>query len=383
MRLAKVRALASRSNVIIPITSEDKPELLDEIINKWQQILDLAARIIGVPSGLITRLSEKQLEVFLTSNTENNIFEADGKFDLGAGWYCESVAAQRKEMLIENAYKLENWKENPSLPFNMISYMGVPIFWPDGEVFGTFCMLDNKANPYSKQYQDLLLTLREIIQNDLKSALLYQKAQNDLVNKDYQIREVHHRVKNHFNLLLNTLSLQSFIGSLKDPKAVISEIQARIFAISSIHDKLYHSLNIENVTLGEYLSELGKFIIKNISENKVDYNCVCDEIICGADVTLPCGLLMNELITNSLKYAFKGVDDSQINVSLKRDGEVVTLIYEDNGCGVDCNSDLESSESLGMILIKQLVLKLGGKFRIYNENGFVFETTFVIDENRN
>jgi len=381
MRLAKVKSLASSSDIIIPITSEDKPDLLEEVIKKWQQILDLAAKIIGVPSGLITRLSEEKLEVFLTSNTENNIFDADGKFDLGAGWYCESVAAQRKEMLIENAYKLENWKENPSLPFNMISYMGVPIFWPDGEVFGTFCMLDNKANPYSAQYQELLLTLREIIQNDLKSALLYQKAQKDLRIKDYQIREVHHRVKNHFSLLLNTLSLQSFIGSQQDPKAIISEIQSRIFAISSIHDKLYHSLDIENITLGEYLCGLGKYIIVNVAEDKIDYNCESDEVLGDAEISLPCGLLLNELTTNSIKYAFRGVDDPKININLKVNDREVTLVYKDNGCGIDCSFNIEDTESLGMILIKQLVLKLGGKYRIYNENGFTFETTFSIDKN--
>ena len=381
MRLAKVRSLASDSDVIITITSADKPDLLDEIINKWQQILDLAAKIIGVPSGLITRLSEKQLEVFLTSQTENNIFTADGKFELGAGWYCESVAAQRKEMIIENAHKLENWKDNPSLPFSIISYMGVPIFWPDGEVFGTFCMLDNKANPYSKQYKDLLMTLREILQEDLKSALLYQKAQKDLVEKDYQIREVHHRVKNHFNLLINTLNLQSFFGSQGDPKAIISEIQARIFAISSIHDKLYHSLDIENVTLGEYLSELGKYIVKNISEDKVEYTCKSDEISGDADVSLPCGLLLNELITNSLKYAFRSVDKPKIDLLVKNNDEEITIIYKDNGCGIECSFNMENTESLGMILIKQLVLKLGGEYRIYSENGFTFETTFSINSN--
>ncbi len=241
MRIAKVKTENSPTEVLIAITSADKPEISDELQKKWQKVLDLAAKIIGVPSGLITKLHEEKLEVYLTSKTDNNIFEQNLKLDLGLGWYCENVAGTRSELVISNANKDDKWKENnPSIPFNMISYMGIPILWPDGEIFGTFCMLDSKEHKYSDIYKELLVSLREIIQNDLQSILKHAQMENDLVIKDSQLREVHHRVKNHFNLILSTIYLES----IKDQddnslKNVLSDIQSRISAISIIHDKLY------------------------------------------------------------------------------------------------------------------------------------------------
>lgn len=376
MRVAKVKSLSTSSEVIVPITSEDKPDISKEILKKWQQIVDLAAKIIGVPSGLITRLSEQDLEVFLTNEDEQNIFNKDDKLELGAGWYCESVAAQRTELVLPNALKVDKWKDNPSIPFNIISYMGIPISWPDGEIFGTFCMLDSKENSYSEQYMDLLKSLREIIQEDLKSVLVYQQAQKELANKDYQIREVHHRVKNHFTLLLSTLNLQSFIGSHESPEEILSEIQSRVFAISSIHDKLYQSSNLEEVELGDYLTELGKFVISNLAKAEIHYSCTSDELKGSAEISLPCGLLLNELLTNSLKYAFNGIDHPKIQLTIRTENGSIHFLYRDNGHGLSSDFDIESTESLGMILIKQLVLQLGGSYEIYNDDGFVFEASF-------
>lgn len=379
MRVAKVKTVASTSNILVPISSEDKPEISEELQKKWQQIVDLAAKIIGVPSGLITRFTEKQLEVFISSQTENNIFTTDMKLELGAGWYCENVVGTRNVQLIPNALKLEDWKDNPSIPFNIISYMGIPIAWPDGEVFGTFCMLDNKENPYSELYKELLLSLREIIQNDLKSVLLYQKAQNDLVNRESQLREVHHRVKNHFNLLISTLSMQFFLNSKEsDRESLLRDIQSRIYAVSSIHDKLYHSLHLESVNLGDYLNELGRYIINNLANRHISFCCESDEVIFDTKLSLPAGLILNELITNSLKYAFTKNDDPRISLVIKKDEQELQFTYRDNGIGLKNDFNMNTCETLGMMLISQNVQQLEGKYQILNDNGFVFKMKFRI-----
>ena len=379
MKFAEVKTVSSTDKKIIPITSEDKPDISEELQQKWQKILDLAAKLIGVPSGLITRLHEHDLEVFLSSKTDGNIFEPQLKLELGLGWYCENVAGTRNQLLLPNALTSDEWKDdNPSVPFNMVSYMGMPILWPDGEVFGTFCMLDNKENKYSGLFQDLLTSLREIIQNDLKSILMYRKAQEDLHSKDVQIKEVHHRVKNHFNLLISTLSLQSLLeAENKSIESVVADIQSRISAISLIHDNLYHSTNSEMFSLGNYLTELGKHILKTLQNRSVVYNCQSDNIIVNSSVSVPCGLILNELITNSLKYAFEKTYQPMINlfVQNRSDGKI-SFIYKDNGPGLTENFNLESVNSLGMLLIKQSVLQLNGVYVIKNENGFVFEMSF-------
>ena len=284
-------------------------------------------------------------------------------------------------MLLPNALTSEEWKnDNPSIPFNMVSYMGMPILWPDGEVFGTFCMLDNKENKYSALFQDLLASLREIIQNDLKSIMLYRKAQDDIHNKEVQIREVHHRVKNHFNLLISTLSLQSLLDAEKKSiESVVADIQSRISAISLIHDNLYHSTNSELFSLGDYLNELGKHILKTLQKRAVNYTCESDNIIVSASTSVPCGLILNELITNSLKYAFEKTYQPTINLFIHRKNDgYISFVYKDNGSGLADDFDIDSTSSLGILLIKQSVLQLDGSYEIKNENGFMFEMNFKI-----
>lgn len=383
MRIAKVKTENSPTEVLIAITSADKPEISDELQKKWQKVLDLAAKIIGVPSGLITKLHEDKLEVYLTSKTDNNIFEQNLKLDLGLGWYCENVAGTRSELVISNANKDDKWKENnPSIPFNMISYMGIPILWPDGEIFGTFCMLDSKEHQYSDIYKELLVSLREIIQNDLQSILKNTQMENDLVIKDSQLREVHHRVKNHFNLILSTIYLES----IKDQddnslKNVLSDIQSRISAISIIHDKLYHSMNLEKVILGDYLAEVAKHIIQNLSQREIEFSHNNSSINTDTKHSVPCGLLLNELVTNSLKYAFHDTPSPKINLEVKPGyNNDIIINYCDNGKGIPDSYDINGSLSLGMLLIKQSVAQLGGIYEITNDNGMQFTMSFKISD---
>ncbi len=380
MKIARLKTEGSPEDVLVAITSDDKPEIPEDVQRKWQKIIDLAAKIIGVPSGLINKLNEETLEVFLSSKTENNIFEKNLNFELGLGWYCENVAGSKKELMLPNALKDDEWKENPSVPFNMISYMGVPIFWPDGEVFGTFCVLDNKENQFSEDYKELIISLREIIQNDLKQVILLEQFKNDVMCKEMQIREIHHRVKNHFNLLISTISLQSIKDySNKNIKTVLAEIQSKINAISLIHDKLYFSTNLDKILIGEYLKDVGDFQIKSLYQSGISFECFSPAINLPVNVTVSLGFLLNELITNSIKHAFKGIELPVIKVSIeqKENGNIV-FEYRDNGAGLPENFNADKLDSLGVLLIKISAQQLKGLLKMQNDNGFHLKLTFKL-----
>lgn len=166
---------------------------------------------------------------------------------------------------------------------------------------------------------------------------------------------------------------------MKVLKLSCRKYRREIYAISSIHDKLYKSSNLEEVILGDYLTELGKFVISNSPEGNVRYACSGDEVVVDAEISLPCGLLLNELLTNSLKYAVAETDHPEIKLAISTDDQNIHLLYSDNGRGMPDDFDIEASESLGMILIQQLVLQLGGTHKIYNDNGFVFESSFPMN----
>jgi GAF domain-containing protein len=112
-----------------------------DIVRKWQEIVDLLAAIVHVPSALIMRVEPPHIKVFVSSESEGNPYEPYELAPLNTGLYCETVMKTRQPLLVPDALGDEAWNSNPDIKLGMISYLGVPVSWPDGEVFGTICIL--------------------------------------------------------------------------------------------------------------------------------------------------------------------------------------------------------------------------------------------------
>jgi PAS domain S-box-containing protein len=115
------------------------------------------------------RVEPPNIKVFVSSETNDNPYEPDEVASLNTGLYCETVMKTRQPLLVPDALRDEQWQSNPDIKLGMISYLGVPIVWPDGEVFGTICVLDKKPNNYGELYRKLLLQWRDVLQADLRS----------------------------------------------------------------------------------------------------------------------------------------------------------------------------------------------------------------------
>ena len=149
----------------------DSIQVPPDIIRKWQEVVDLLADLMHVPSASIMRAEPPQIKVFVSSASKGNPC-VPGSVDTGP--YCETVLKSRQPLRVTDALADETWRSNPHVKSGMISYLGVPISWPDGEIFGTICIRDNKRNAYSEAYLKLLLHFRDLLQADLKSlATLY------------------------------------------------------------------------------------------------------------------------------------------------------------------------------------------------------------------
>jgi GAF domain-containing protein len=159
-------------------------EIPDATIEKWQTIGDLIAELVDVPAALIMRLVRSDIEVFISSHSQGNPYRpGDREHFLGSGLYCETVIRSRDKLLIPNALADEKWRTNPDIKLNMISYLGYPIMLPDGEPFGTICVLDNKENPYCEIYEKLIVNFRDIVQSHLE--LLYMNRELGEENKRF------------------------------------------------------------------------------------------------------------------------------------------------------------------------------------------------------
>ena len=141
-------------------------EVPSEMIRKWQEFVNLLAEIMHVPSASIMRADLPHIKVFVSSTSKGNPCEP-GALDTGP--YCETVMKTGQPLLVPDALENEAWKANPHVRLGMISYLGVPIGWPDGRLFGTICVRDNKRNEYSEAYLKLMLHFRDMLQSDLKS----------------------------------------------------------------------------------------------------------------------------------------------------------------------------------------------------------------------
>src|ERR1700720_776142 len=144
----------------------DSTQVPPDIIRKWQEIVDLLADLMHVPSASIMRAEPPRIKVFVSSASKGNPC-VPGSVDTGP--YCETVLKSRQPLRVTDALADETWRSNPHVKSGMISYLGVPISWPDGEIFGTICIRDNKRNAYSEAYLKLLLHFRDLLQADLKS----------------------------------------------------------------------------------------------------------------------------------------------------------------------------------------------------------------------
>ena len=159
-------------------------EVPSEIIRKWQEIVDLLAEIMHVPSASIMQVDPPQIKVFVSSASKGNPCRP-GAPDTGP--YCATVMRTGQPLLVPDALENDAWKVNPHVRLGIISYLGVPIRWPDGRIFGTICVRDNKRNDYSEAYLKLLLHFRDVLQADLKSLA---RLQGEIEQREAKIRRL-------------------------------------------------------------------------------------------------------------------------------------------------------------------------------------------------
>ncbi|WP_051261850.1 GAF domain-containing hybrid sensor histidine kinase/response regulator [Desulfovibrio inopinatus] len=166
-------------NVLVPST----------MLDRWQSIVDLLAEFCKVPAALIMRVGKGLIRVFRTSASQGNPYPlgATEHYFYKCGLYCEHVIRTNKKLLVPNALDDSDWKDNPDVPLNMISYLGFPILFPDLTPFGTICVLDNKPNIYSSSVEALMLQFRDIIEFQLAQLCQCIELQTEL--ESYRIND--------------------------------------------------------------------------------------------------------------------------------------------------------------------------------------------------
>jgi len=198
-----------------------------------------------------------------------------------------------------------------------------------------------------------------------------EKIQASLREKETLLRELSHRTKNNLNVISSLISLQ--IGSLQDPRLadLFRDMQSRILTMSLIHEKLYQSSELSSINIRAYITDLTDAILSGyrVEREKVTVRLDIENILFSLDDVTPCGLIINELMSNSLKYAFPEGRPGEIWITLQQlAGEEMLLIYRDTGVGFPGGFDWSKTKSLGLKLVQRLATQqLRGKIEFRGE----------------
>lgn len=350
----------------------------DETITKWQNIINTMAEILNVPAVLIMQKIDPDIKVLLSSNTSNNPYKpGDKEHFQDSGLYCETVIKTNKMLLVPNALKDDNWKNNPDVKLNMISYLGFPINLPDKTPFGTICVLDNKENHYSDLFINLIAGYRDLIEKDFEliytnHALLENnlKLNNALSEKEILLKEVHHRVKNNIRNIEALLSIHADSTPNPEVKAELQNAISRVQSMSFFYEKLLLSNDYYDISIKSYTEQLIDSFLSMFDASKniyietqiSDFNLISKKAVFV-------GIIINELLTNIFKYAFKDRDNGKVFLSIDKTENIATLTIQDNGIGIDERISSNKSPGLGLTIVKMLADQLKGTYSITSENG--------------
>lgn len=216
--------------------------------------------------------------------------------------------------------------------------------------------------------------LRDVTERNFKEELLRQS----LAEKESLLGEIHHRVKNNLTVVYSLLELQALKEKDEKVKQVFKESQARIRSMALVHEKLYQSDTFSRVDLTSYLRELIQYIVRiNYGSSRpIQVIFEGEGIFVNINQAVPCGLLANEIFTNSCKYAFTSTEHPVITVTTEEGDTENLLTIRDNGVGLPDSLNLASLDTLGFRLIKTFVSQIKGTLKMHNDNGLVYDIKF-------
>jgi PAS domain S-box-containing protein len=199
-----------------------------------------------------------------------------------------------------------------------------------------------------------------------------------LKEKEVLLKEVHHRVKNNLQVISSILNLQSSYVKDKKVLEILLESQNRIKSMAFVHESLYQTKDFSNISFREYVENISRNLVHSYAatDSPPILNLELQDIQLNLDTAIPCGLIINELITNSLKYAFPAGKRGKIDIIIKQKGSLITIVIGDNGKGLPDDIDFRNTESLGLQLVVSLIEQINGKIKLDTKKGTKFTIEF-------
>lgn len=350
----------TRTNSLLVETIEEYKNILQDLQENETLLLTIA---LNIPNSYLA-IIEKDYTIGFASGLEFKKIGIDPWRLIGLP--IEQVFRDKAEVVKDYFNKAFSGSESSfELFFNnqYQYYKTVPLFNANGEV-------------------QRILTVAENI-SERKEAEI--RIKESLHEKETLLREIHHRVKNNMQLVSSLLSLKADSSGNYELESIFRTLQSRIFSMSLVHEKLYHYKHFSKINFREYIKELIIEIKKTFTtgetERCVVFNVDLDNEYLSIERAIPCGLILNELVMNSFKHAFNQQHNCRIDVGFKKDEDgVFSLSVKDNGSGLPEGFDILKSDSMGLVLIRELTNQLHGKILLTSGDGTGFRIVFGPDK---
>lgn len=341
------------------ITERKKAE--DEIRNQQEflrTIIDLSPNLIFAKDrdGHYTLVNKAVAEIYGTS-VENLIGKNDADFN--------SNKEEVQQFLLDDQEVIDKQTEK-SIPEEIVT---------------------NSKTGESRWFQTIKIPLavkdgsRQVlgVSSDITARKLAEEFTiKSLREKELLLQEIHHRVKNNLQIIVSLLKLQSkYIFDQRDLE-IFNNSRSRVETMSLIHEKLYKSKDISNINFDTYIRELSSYLLKayKVQQEDIELIICADGVNLGIDTAIPCGLIINELVINILKYAFPDGRKGKIEIKVEKNGDDITLEVADNGIGLPPSFNIKETDSLGLQLVDTLIRQLDGNVQLKNSDGTQFIFNF-------
>ena len=187
-------------------------EIPEDILGKWQNVVDIMANILSVPSAIITRVRPPEIEIMKSARAQENPYKSGDKV-LMAKHYCESVITNNRKLQVSFAPKDPSWENAPEIDYGMVAYLGYPVCWSSGHMFGTICAIDNKENQFGSIYESVLAQFKEVIEAHLL-----------LIEKNEELEAAFSEVK----ILRGMLPICMHCKKIRDDKGYWNQLESYI-----------------------------------------------------------------------------------------------------------------------------------------------------------
>jgi len=407
-RLAETSYLKGIRRAMLNGRAEDVPNeflLLAGMSVKWQRFDKARGYMIKFEEAFnqgrdVLKIKEMHRVLFKIDSASGNYLSAIQHFEknkaLDDSIFNEKKSRQIEELLVKyetskkeqnilrltnNARLQQKELEKAALTRKLIMGTLVLLLLVSGFLFYAYSIKKRNNLALQQQQQQINIknrSLQGLV--DEKEKLLTDKGA--LLNeKEWLLKEIHHRVKNNLQVIIGLLYTQS--RHLKDPVAIkaIHESQQRIYSIGLIHQKLYQSENLDRIPMNDYIAELVQYICASNNIERRDIRIIQKVERINMDVAhaMPLGLIINEALTNAFKYAFPRHKKGAVNIALSSCDDRCELIIRDDGIGLPDEFDPYKSKSLGITLIHGMTEQLEGKYKIDGRNGVTITIAFTME----